>query len=386
MRATAIIAAAAITVLLSAAPGDYTRAAEIVLAGELQCRAPVVTLGQIAEVLGADDRTNQDLAAVELFPAPAEGRQRFVRVREIQDILLRRGVNIVQHRFSGASQVALSSTGRVEQVVYEKPLLASALRSSNRRVGDAILDHLRSVAADTKSWNVEVTLSPEQARCLQGPVRNLTAAGGAAPWSGTQQFLITAAQNDGQPLQMQVEAQVSLPPSVVVAVRAIPRDTIITAADLVLNSEVPHSGALESFTGIEDVVGRQAARTIAAGAIVDRQSIRQPLLVRRNEIVTVTARAAGVRVSTDARARSEGSLGDLIQVESLQDRKSYYARVCGSREAEVFSPTVRARQTSRPAASARQSAASGEKPRIQLSQPGSARNNNLHRIETGSWK
>ena len=385
MRATVIATLTAITTLFSGAC-DYICASEIVLSSEHQCREPVVTLGQIAEVLSADSQTNKELAAIELFPAPAEGRKRFVSVREIQDILLRRGVNIAQHRFSGASQVAISRAGRVEQVAYEKPLFASALRSANRRVSDAILDHLRSVVSDTKSWNVDVTLSPEQARCLQGPVRDLTAAGGSAPWNGTQRFLITAAQNDGQPLQMQVEAQVSLPPNVVVANRAIPRDTIITAADLTLNSEVARTDVVESFNRIEDVVGRQAARTIAAGAVVDSQSIRQPLLVRRNEIVTVTARAAGIRVSTDARARSEGSLGDLIQVESLHDRQSYYARVCGSREAEVFSPTVSARQSSRPSASIRQPDTGGTNPRIQLRQPGSARNNKLHRIETGNWK
>ena len=124
-------------------------------------------------------------------------------------------------------------------------------------------------------------------------------------------------------------------------------------------------------------------------------------MIRRNEILTVKARVGGVCVSTDARARSDGSLGEVIQVESLQDRKSYYARVSGSREAEVYSPTVRTRHASRsPAfgrqafgrqafgrqASGRWATTSGGYSQIQLNQPLSAQNNKLQRLQKVTWK
>jgi flagella basal body P-ring formation protein FlgA len=58
-------------------------------------------------------------------------------------------------------------------------------------------------------------------------------------------------------------------------------------------------------------------------------------LVQQNDVVTVYARAAGVQVRTQARARDAGSLGDLIAVESISDRKTYFARVSGIQEVEV---------------------------------------------------
>ena len=376
---------AAIAAILSLLWADYACASEIVLRGEYQCQGPVVTLGDIAEVLGADQRANKQLSSVELFPAPAAGRQRFVRVREIQDILASRGVNLAKHRFSGANQLALSRGERAEQVVYEKPILASARRTANRRVHDAVLDYLRSSVSDSK-WNVQLTLASEQIRLFEGPVCKLTVSGGMSPWVGRQHFLLTVARNDQRPLQLPVEAQVSLPPSVVVANRDIPRDTIIAATDLVLSSEVPRHAGMETFSNIEEAVGRQAARAIAAGAIIDSKWVVRPLLVRRREIVTVTARAAGVRVSTNARARADGSLGDLIPVESLQDRKTYYARVCGSRQVEVFSPTIRTPQASRPAAWGPEVATSGRSLEAQLSQPRSVQNNKLQRLAKVNWK
>ena len=53
-------------------------------------------------------------------------------------------------------------------------------------------------------------------------------------------------------------------------------------------------------------------------------------------MVTVFARASGIQVRTTARAREEGSRGDLIMVESLTDRSRYFARVTGIQEVDVY--------------------------------------------------
>ncbi len=76
--------------------------------------------------------------------------------------------------------------------------------------------------------------------------------------------------------------------------------------------------------------------------------LRPPLWVHRGDVVTVYANTAGIRIRTTARARDDGSQGELVAVESLLDRSTYYARVSGIREVEVF---ARARAWSaRPAA------------------------------------
>ena len=58
--------------------------------------------------------------------------------------------------------------------------------------------------------------------------------------------------------------------------------------------------------------------------------------MHRGEVVTVLARAGGIRVRTNARAHEEGSVGELVAVESLANRSTYYARVTGNREVEVY--------------------------------------------------
>ena len=71
------------------------RAADIQLRFDCRARSGVVTLGDVAQVLAADPQEASHLAALELFPAPPPGRQRFVRLREIQDALLLRGLSLI---------------------------------------------------------------------------------------------------------------------------------------------------------------------------------------------------------------------------------------------------------------------------------------------------
>ena len=71
--------------------------------------AAIVTLGDVADITCADARQAATMAAIELFPAPAAGEEKVVRVREIQDLLLLRGVNPASTSFSGASEVAVEA-------------------------------------------------------------------------------------------------------------------------------------------------------------------------------------------------------------------------------------------------------------------------------------
>ena len=61
-----------------------------------------------------------------------------------------------------------------------------------------------------------------------------------------------------------------------------------------------------------------------------------PLAVHHGDVVTVYAQSGAVRIRTNARARDEGSVGELVAVESLLNRSTYYARVSGIREVEVY--------------------------------------------------
>jgi flagella basal body P-ring formation protein FlgA len=322
-----------------AVAADYAAAAEFRLRSQCTASGAVVTLGDVAEVFAADRRQAETLSAVELFPSPTAPQQRFVRVREIQDLLMLRGLNLAEHRFSGANQVTIACAAAARSET-EQPLTAAASRRANLRVQESIVRYLQQHAGGDRPWTVEVELNTSHARAVSA-ARTLTIAGGRAPFTGAQRFEITTdgAERTGQ---FAIDCQVNLPPAVVVTVHSLGRGTVIRETDVELQRGLPREQITDAAFSLEEVVGKETTRAIPAGKLVTNDSLRAPLAIRRGEIVTVYAKSAGIRVRTIARARDDGSLGDLIAVESMQDRTSFFARVNGVREVEVFAHSVQA--------------------------------------------
>ena len=100
----------AAALLLSIQPTTSV-AAEFRLKSSSESHGPIVTLGDVADIVANSQTEIDTLATMELFPAPVATRPRYVRLREIQDALLLCGVNLTEHRFSGASQVMVTASG-----------------------------------------------------------------------------------------------------------------------------------------------------------------------------------------------------------------------------------------------------------------------------------
>lgn len=318
-----------------------SQGAELVLRARSQPQGPVVTLGDLAELVTADRQEREALAGLELFPAPPPGQQRTLSVRELQELLAARPINLAEHRLSGSSRIIVEGFGQPAHAAPQSPVSAPMRTRAQRLVAEAIEQLLAAQAGPEQSWNVEVALSDAQIRALPADPRKIVARGGQPPWVGSQQFEIVAETPEG-PARLVVEAEVSLRQPVVVAAVSLARGAVIRSADVRLAPAPPGSDASDAARSIEEVVDRETTRAIAAGTVLRTGMLRAPVMVRRGEVITVYCRAPGIRVRTVGRAREEGTLGDLILVESVLDRGVYAARVSGIQEAEVFARAVRA--------------------------------------------
>ena len=329
------LAAAAVTSPLA---GGAT-GAEICFKPQCQLSEPVVRLGDLADIVGTDAATRQRLEAMELMPAPPPATRRSLRAKEVVDLLRLHGVTLSGYRLSGANQVVVEVETRRSDLVEAAKPNRFAVRRATTRVRDAIVGYLQTVAAGQEAWQVGVTLDPTQVGRLAEGRGALQVAGGVAPWVGRQIFAIHAVDADGAG-PFRVVADVSLPPAAVVAVRSLPPGVRIAASDVQLTRVATSSsgrfGTANVLRSLDHVVGRETTRAVTAGQVFDRTLLRRPILVRRSDVVTVYARTPGIRVRTSARAREDGSQGDLIMVESLADRRRYFARVTGPREVDVY--------------------------------------------------
>jgi flagella basal body P-ring formation protein FlgA len=327
---------------------DQAVAAELRLRAQYTVEGPLVRLGDVAEIVGGDRAESDSLAATELFPAPGAHEQRSLGVRELQDLLLLRGVNLAQHQFTGSSQVLVLGRAPAERAATAS-LPAGMVRRAQRRVCEAVLKYLGDHVSAQKAWDVQAEVSEEQVRLLLEPARAITVSGGQPPWTGQQRFTLSIDAAQG-PVRLAVDAKVGVRAPAVVTVNALARGTAIREGDVELQQTASVDGAAGALRSLEDAVGRETVRAVPAGKVLTTDALRTPPWVRRGEVVTVYARTAGIQVRTAARARDDGSQGDLVSVQSLLDRSMFYARVSGIREVEVFarSPRVETAETGGP--------------------------------------
>ena len=245
-------------VALLAARGE---AAELKLRGEVRTQKSLLLLGDVADIYAAEPQEARSLAAVELMPAPASGNRQFVRLRDIQDLLAIRGINLAELQFTGASQVLVISIAESAAKAATRRPAKVLLLQAQRLAAEAIVAHLHE-AASQDDWQVTVELESSQVQPIAAATETIVADGGKSPWLGSQRFKLTVPTANGQ-THIEIAARVALPPAVVVAVHAVPRGTVVRACDVELQRLPPEKAAGEAYQNIAEVAGKEAARNIA---------------------------------------------------------------------------------------------------------------------------
>jgi flagella basal body P-ring formation protein FlgA len=230
-------------------------------------------------------------------------------------------------------------------------------RQAEARVRTAVIDYLRGACDATAAWQVRFTLTDDQVQLVIRSSAKPLVHGGAEPWTGTQRFAVTVATADSAH-QITLEATVAPAEQIVVANRAIGRGERLSEADVRLAAPSYIVAPETALHSLEQVVGRETTRSLAVDSPITTDVVQSPLLVRKRDIVTVYARSPGIRVRTTGRATEDGALGDLILIESLAQRQTFFARVCGPQEAEIYARAPQADQVS-PAVAAAQNATLG---------------------------
>ena len=175
-----------------------TNAAELRLRSDARASGSVVHLSDVADILGADAGDAQTLGQVELMTTPAAGKQRQLSIREIQDTLERRGVNMLGCHFTGASQVVVSAGSEpATKTVKSKALLSSSMQEVQRAVATAIVQYLQRSNSADDPWTVDIVLTDAQAQAVLADVHHVEASGGQKPWVGPQNFDIEIRTDKG---------------------------------------------------------------------------------------------------------------------------------------------------------------------------------------------
>lgn len=121
---------------------------------------------------------------------------------------------------------------------------------------------------------------------------------------------------------------------VAIAAGDLRRGALIEAGDIEMAERDLNQLRSPCFDAAE-LVGKRLKRSLRPGDAFERASIEFPPLVKRGEMVTMTARRGALVVTTRGLAQQNGLEGDMIRVRNTTSNKDILCRVTGPEAVSV---------------------------------------------------
>jgi flagella basal body P-ring formation protein FlgA len=133
--------------------------------------------------------------------------------------------------------------------------------------------------------------------------------------------------NGQQAWQIYVPSQVYVYKKVLVSKQTIARGQLIAKKDLMFSRREISNLHYGYFVNKHDIIGKQTTRTLFPGTVLRTKLIRDPIVVKRGETVTIVAEISGIKVSMSGKALNSGSKGKTIKVRNLSSKKVVEATI-----------------------------------------------------------
>lgn len=89
------------------------------------------------------------------------------------------------------------------------------------------------------------------------------------------------------------------------------------------------------FKDTKEIIDQESVSTLAAGSVLNKHLIRQPIIINRNQIVSIVSRHGHIMVSAEGVAKMDGALNDTIKVLNSSSKRTIDAVVTSSSTVEV---------------------------------------------------
>lgn len=124
-----------------------------------------------------------------------------------------------------------------------------------------------------------------------------------------------------KPWTVYLPARIRVFTEVISTARTLSRGTSISPADIVpIRAELSEL-RYGYFLNKEDVIGKVVKRTIKAGTPLSPHRIKEPLLVRRGEEVTIVAVTGALKVRVKGKAMQDAIKGQIIPVRNNRSKR-----------------------------------------------------------------
>lgn len=279
----------------------------------------LVTLGDLFDHAGM-------LAETPVFRAPEPGTRGRVETHTVVDVARSAGLDRMD--LAGLSEVTVERAGvRLLAGDLEALVIAALNEDLAARLGEGSGNYAVAFRQSLEA----VMIGAEIADRLRVDLI-------ARPSTRSAQFAAVIRTPQGLDiarLDGRAEHRIAVP----VLARAVPRGDVVRASDLRLQ-ELDYARTIGTPTLVrsQDIIGQAARRTLRAGAPVNPDDLTEPLMVERQDLVTLVYRHGALALTVRARALDEGAHGQSVDVMNLQSNRTVRGVVAGPGLIHVLGP------------------------------------------------
>jgi flagellar basal body P-ring formation protein FlgA len=266
-----------------------------------------VLLGDLIEGAGA-------AADTPLFGAPQPGASGMISTSRIVNAARENGLTGIET--NGLSSVAVRRLGRKVSAEEISRAITRALIDQQQLGLDA--------EVELNSGQMEVTV--ESTATEPVVVRHLSYNGGSGRFEAT--FVVPGSRamelNPGK-----VVGNLSDVMRVPVLARPILKGDVVNASDVVMERRRRSDMGADVYLDTSKIVGNAARRPLPRGSLLREVDIQRPEIVEKNASVTMTYEQPGLQLAMRGKALAGGAMGDVIQVQNMNSKKTVEATITG---------------------------------------------------------
>jgi len=141
--------------------------------------------------------------------------------------------------------------------------------------------------------------------------------------------------NSAAPWTIFVPSHVDLFREVAVALRSMPRNSIVQAADVQLIERDVSSLRQGYILNLEHVVGKKLTRPIQPNRVISANALKAAAAIDKGDAVVISAHGNSMSVRMPGIALEEGAIGQQIRVRNTRSQRIVHARVTAPGQVEV---------------------------------------------------
>ncbi len=308
----------AIVMLMVLGQAFTATALEIRFRSSATASGEILLLGEVADILPASEA--HVLESLTLLRAPAPGEDGVYAADDLRTYLVHSEPDLENSTWSGAERIRVHRAGitidqaRVTQII-EAYLKGKSSQLPQAKLSFQLVGRVAPFVLPQGELDYEVI--PADPRII-----------------GSSRFTLIF-RIDGRVVKNQsVRVDLKALASVAVATTELRRGQVILASDVQL-ADVDLGNVREACLDPDELVGKKARRTIRLGDVIERSYVEFPPLVKRGDLVSITAHKGALAITATGLAREDGKMGDTIKVRNTASQKEILCRVSAPGAVEV---------------------------------------------------